>query len=230
MAEKVIEVRHVDKVYQTGDIRTQVLFDINLEVEKGTFNSIIGASGSGKTTLLNILGTLDKPSSGEVLIDGTRADQMTKNQLAKLRNETIGFVFQFHYLLPEYTALENVLLPVIIRKGKPDKEDLARAEELMELVGIANVKNNLATNMSGGQQQRTAVARALINRPMIILADEPTGNLDSESTANIYARFRYINETLGTTFIIVTHDRRIAEQTDRIIGVKDGRIEMDVKK
>jgi lipoprotein-releasing system ATP-binding protein len=230
MAEKVIEVRHVDKVYTTGSINTQVLFDINLEVEKGTFNSIIGASGSGKTTLLNILGTLDKPTKGEVLIDNVRADQMTKNQLAKLRNETIGFVFQFHYLLPEYTALENVLMPIIISKGKPDEKDVAKAVELMELVGIANVKDNLATNMSGGQQQRTAVARALIKNPKIILADEPTGNLDSESTANIYSRFRYINESLGTTFIIVTHDRRIAEQTDRIIGVKDGRIEMDVKK
>lgn len=230
MVEKVIEVRHVDKVYVTGDIRTQVLFDINLEVEKGSFNSIIGASGSGKTTLLNILGTLDKPTGGEVLIDGIRADQMKKNQLAKLRNETIGFIFQFHYLLPEFTALENVLMPVTISKGKPDEKDIARAEELMELVGISNVKNNLATNMSGGQQQRTAVARALINKPKIILADEPTGNLDSESSENIYSRFRYINESLGTTFIIVTHDRRIAEQTDRIIGVKDGRIEMDVKK
>ncbi len=229
MAEKVIEVRHVDKFYQTGEISTQVLFDINLEVEKGTFNSIIGASGSGKTTLLNILGTLDKPTSGEVLIDGARADQMKKNQLAKLRNETIGFIFQFHYLLPEFTALENVLLPVIIRKGKADEKDTARAVELMELVGISNVKDNLSTNMSGGQQQRTAVARALINQPKIVLADEPTGNLDSESTANIYSRFRYINETVGTTFVIVTHDRRIAEQTDRIIGVKDGRIEMDVR-
>lgn len=230
MAEKVIEVRHVDKIYSTGDIKSQVLFDINLEVEKGTFNSIIGASGSGKTTLLNILGTLDKPTSGEVLIDGVRADQMKKNQLAKLRNETIGFIFQFHYLLPEFTALENVLLPIVIRKGRPDEKDTTRAEELMDLLGISGVKNNLATNMSGGQQQRTAVARALINQPKIVLADEPTGNLDSESTANIYSRFRYINETLGTTFIIVTHDRRIAEQTDRIIGVKDGRIEMDVRK
>jgi lipoprotein-releasing system ATP-binding protein len=230
MAEKVIEVRHVDKVYVTGEISTQVLFDINLEVEKGSFNSIIGASGSGKTTLLNILGTLDTPTAGEVLIDGSRADQMKKNQLAKLRNETIGFIFQFHYLLPEFTALENVLLPVIIRKGKAEEKDTTRAEDLMELLGISNVKNNLSTNMSGGQQQRTAVARALINQPKIVLADEPTGNLDSESTANIYARFRYINENLGTTFIIVTHDRRIAEQTDRIIGVKDGRIEMDVRK
>jgi len=154
---------------------------------------------------------------------------MKKNQLAKLRNETIGFIFQFHYLLPEFTALENVLLPVIIRKGKADEKDTARAVELMELVGISNVKDNLSTNMSGGQQQRTAVARALINQPKIVLADEPTGNLDSESTANIYSRFRYINETVGTTFVIVTHDRRIAEQTDRIIGVKDGRIEMDVR-
>ena len=230
MAEKVIEVRHVDKFYVTGSIRTQVLFGIDLEVEKGTFNSIIGASGSGKTTLLNILGTLDKPTSGEVLIDGVRTDQMRKDQVAKLRNETIGFIFQFHYLLPEFTALENVLLPVVIRNGKVEEKDTARAVELMELVGIADVKDNLSTNMSGGQQQRTAVARALINQPKIVLADEPTGNLDSESTANIYSRFRYINETLGTTFVIVTHDRRIAEQTDRIIGVKDGRIEMDVKK
>jgi lipoprotein-releasing system ATP-binding protein len=185
MAEKVIEVRHVDKIYVTGNISTQVLFDINLEVEKGTFNSIIGASGSGKTTLLNILGTLDKPTSGEVLIDGVRADQMKKNELARLRNQTIGFIFQFHYLLPEFTALENVLMPVVIRKGVADEKDTARAEELMDLVGILNVKDNLATNMSGGQQQRTAVARALINQPKIVLADEPTGNLDSESTANI---------------------------------------------
>ena len=222
MAENMIEVRQINKVYVTGDISTQVLFDINLEVEKGTFNSIIGASGSGKTTLLNILGTLDKSTSGEVLIDGNRTDRMNKNQLAKLRNETIGFIFQFHYLLPEFTAMENVLLPVIIRKGRADEKDKARAGELMELVGISNVKDNLSTNMSGGQQQRTAVARALINQPKIILADEPTGNLDSESTANVYARFRFINETLGTTFVIVTHDRRIAEQTDRIIGVKDG--------
>ncbi|HSV42902.1 MAG TPA: ABC transporter ATP-binding protein [Methanomassiliicoccales archaeon] len=230
MAEYVIDVRHVDKIYTTGDIKTQVLFDINLEVEKGSFNSIIGASGSGKTTLLNILGTLDKPSAGEVLIGGVRADQMTKNQLAILRNETIGFIFQFHYLLPEFTALENILLPVTIRKGRPDIGDIQRAEQLAELMGITGVKDNLATNMSGGQQQRTAVARALINEPKIVLADEPTGNLDSESSANIYSRFRYINETLGTTFIIVTHDRRIAEQTDRIIGVKDGRLDMDVRK
>ncbi len=230
MAENVIEVRKVDKFYGTGSIRTQVLFDVSLGFERGSFNSIIGASGSGKTTLLNILGTLDLPSKGEVLIDGERTDGLTKNQLAKLRNETIGFVFQFHYLLPEYTALENVLLPVTIRKGRPDQGDVKRAEELMELVGILNVKDNLATNMSGGQQQRTAVARALINEPKIVLADEPTGNLDSESTATIYQRFRYINETLGTTFVIVTHDRRIAEQTDRIVSVKDGRIDMDVKK
>jgi lipoprotein-releasing system ATP-binding protein len=230
MAENVIEVRKVDKFYGTGSIRTQVLFDVSLGFERGSFNSIIGASGSGKTTLLNILGTLDLPSKGEVLIDGKRTDGLTKNQLAKLRNETIGFVFQFHYLLPEYTALENVLLPVTIRKGRPDQGDVKRAEELMDLVGILNVKDNLATNMSGGQQQRTAVARALINEPKIVLADEPTGNLDSESTATIYQRFRYINETLGTTFVIVTHDRRIAEQTDRIVGVKDGRIDMDVRK
>ncbi|GKU24855.1 ABC transporter ATP-binding protein [Clostridium folliculivorans] len=225
----VIELKNINKIYGSV-IKTQVLNDINISFEAGTFNSIIGASGSGKSTLLNIMGTLDKPTSGEIYINGIRTDNMKKNELARLRNKTIGFIFQFHYLLPEFTALENVLMPYMIGNSKPSKEIKEKADELLELVGLTKVKNNLATNMSGGQQQRTAIARALINNPKIVLADEPTGNLDSESTESIYTLLRAINEKLNTTFIVITHDNRIAEKTDRIIEVKDGRIVMDTNK
>lgn len=224
---KIIELKYINKIYGTA-IKTQVLYDINLSFEESSFNSIIGASGSGKSTLLNIIGTLDKPTKGEVFIAGKRTDSMKNNELAELRNETIGFIFQFHYLLPEFTAMENVLIPYMIKNVKPPKEIKERAEELMNLVGLQKVKNNLANNMSGGQQQRTAIARALINNPKIILADEPTGNLDSESTENIYEILRDINENFKTTFVIITHDRRIAEKTDRIVEIKDGRINMDI--
>ncbi|MGK0468412.1 ABC transporter ATP-binding protein [Clostridium sp.] len=223
----VITLKDINKIYGTA-VKTQVLFDTNLSFEEGSFNSIIGQSGSGKSTLLNIMGTLDEPTSGEVYISGKRTDSMSKNALAALRNKTIGFVFQFHYLLPEFTAIENVLIPYMMNNPKPSKEIIERAEEFMNLVGIYKVKDNLATNMSGGLQQRTAIARALINNPKIILADEPTGNLDSESTENIYTILRDINEKFKTTFIIITHDRRIAEKTDRIIEIKDGRINMDI--
>lgn len=225
--DNIIELKNVNKIYGK-EIKTQVLFDINLSFEKGSFNSIIGESGSGKSTLLNIIGTLDKATSGEVYVNNNRTDQMSKPQLAELRNKTIGFIFQFHYLLPEFTALENVLIPYQIMNKKPTKEILERANELMEFVGLTKVKNNLATRMSGGQQQRTAIARALINNPNIILADEPTGNLDSQSTENIYALLRDINKKFGTTFIIITHDKRIAEKADRNIEIKDGRINLDI--
>ncbi|NCC83595.1 MAG: ABC transporter ATP-binding protein [Clostridia bacterium] len=223
----VIELKNINKVYGE-QIKTQVLFDLDLAIPEGSFNSIIGQSGSGKSTLLNIVGTLDQPTSGEVYINGKRTDQMKKDELAALRNETLGFIFQFHYLLPEFTALENVLIPYRIQYGSVPKEKLARAHELMDLVGLEKVKNNLASNMSGGQQQRTAIARALMNDPKIILADEPTGNLDSDTTEVIYNLLREINEKMGTTFVVITHDRRIAEKADRIIEIKDGRIAMDI--
>jgi lipoprotein-releasing system ATP-binding protein len=225
----IIELKNINKTYEKG-VKTKVLFDISLDISEGSFNSIIGQSGSGKSTLLNIIGTLDKPSSGEIYIDGKRTDLMNKSQLALLRNNTIGFVFQFHYLLPEFTVLENVLLPYQINNKKTPKEVIQRAEELLDLVGLANVKNKNSTMISGGQQQRTAIARALMNNPKIVLADEPTGNLDSESTENIYNLLREINQKYKTTFIIITHDRRIAEKADRIIEIKDGKIEMDLYK
>lgn len=225
--DKIIELKNVNKIYGK-EIKTQVLYDVNIGFEAGSFNSIIGESGSGKSTMLNIMGTLDKPTSGEVLIDNQKTHLMNKGQLAELRNKTIGFIFQFHYLLPEFTALENVLIPYRIMNKKPDEKIIERANELMELVGLTKVKNNLATRMSGGQQQRTAIARALINNPKIILADEPTGNLDSQSTENIYSLLRDINQKFKTTFIIITHDRRIAEKADRNIDIKDGRINLDI--
>lgn len=227
--EDIVQLNNIDKIY-TGAVDNQVLFGIDLKLKKGSFNSIVGESGSGKSTLLNIIGTLDKPTRGQVIINGTDTSSMSRNELAKLRNQTIGFVFQFHYLLPEFTALENVLMPYLIKHSRPDKKILQRADELFEMVGINQVKNNMANKMSGGQQQRTAVIRALINNPDIFLADEPTGNLDSENTSTMYKIFRDINKKYGTTFIIVTHDRRIARETDRIIEIKDGRINTDTPK
>ena len=228
-SENIIRLDSVDKVYG-GEVSTQVLFDINLAFGTGSFNSVVGQSGSGKSTLLNIIGTLDRPTSGQVTIDGRRTDAMSKNDLAELRNRTIGFVFQFHFLLPEFTALENVLMPNRIRQNHIGSEMRKKADDLFELVGITNVKNNLATRMSGGQQQRTAIIRALINEPKVILADEPSGNLDTDNSEALYEIFRDINRELGTTFIIVTHDRRIAEQTDRIIEIRDGRVAMDINR
>ena len=225
----ILELKDIQKIYGE-EIKTQVLFDINLAFAEGSFNSIIGQSGSGKSTLLNIMGTLDQPTSGEVIIGGTRTDRMSKRQLAILRNERIGFVFQFHHLLPEFTALENVLLPYEIKHGKVTEEIVKKAEAYMQLVGLEEVKDHLSTKMSGGQQQRTAIARALINEPKLILADEPTGNLDSDSTETIYELMRDINQEFGTTFIIITHDRKIAEKADRIIELKDGRVHMDLSR
>lgn len=225
----IIELQGINKIYGEK-IKTQVLFDINLNIEKGSFNSIIGASGSGKSTLLNIIGTLDRPTAGKVFINGLQTETMSKNELAELRNRTIGFIFQFHYLLPEFTARENILIPYMISNIKPPSEVLRWADQLLEMTGLERVANNKATDMSGGQQQRTAIARALMNKPPLVLADEPTGNLDSESTENIYNMLRNINSEYGTTFLIITHDQRIAEKTDRIVEIKDGRIGLDIKR
>ena len=203
--DNILELKNITKFY--GDnIKTQVLFGLDLSFERGSFNSIIGQSGSGKSTLLNILGTLDRPTDGDIIINGKNTKSLNANALSQLRNENLGFIFQFHYLLPEFTALENILMPVRILGKKIDKEVMARAEELIELVGLTKVKNNLATQMSGGQQQRTAIARALMNQAAIILADEPTGNLDSDTTEQIYDLMRMINKKYQTTFIIITHD------------------------
>jgi lipoprotein-releasing system ATP-binding protein len=225
----IIELKDIKKVYGTV-VKTEVLHGVDLEIEESSFLSIVGQSGSGKSTLMNIMGTLDQPTSGEITISGKQTNKMNKNELASVRNETIGFIFQFHYLLPEFTAFENVILPYRIKGLKPSKEIMERAKELMDVVQISKVKDNLAPNMSGGQQQRTAIARALINNPKIILADEPTGNLDSDTSAKVFSLMRDLNKKYGTTFVIITHDRRIAEETDRIIEIRDGDIVNDIKR
>lgn len=227
--DNILQLKNISKVYGKN-IKTQVLKDFNLEIKAGSFNSIIGQSGSGKSTLLNIIGTLDYPTSGEVVINGIAIQKLSKQQLATLRNQTLGFIFQFHYLLPEFTVLENILIPYRIHNTKVTKAVLERAHHLIDIVGLSSVKHNLATNLSGGQQQRTAIARALINQPKIILADEPTGNLDSDTTDTIYDLMRSINSTMKTTFLIITHDQSVAQRTDRIIEIKDGKIILDVQK
>ncbi len=225
----IMRLQDIEKSY--GDkIRTQVLFGINLAFDSSSFNSIIGESGSGKSTLMNIMGTLDQPTSGTVTIDGVDTTRMSRKDLAVLRNRTIGFVFQFHYLLPEFTVMENVLMPFRIQNGSITDEVRKRAADLLEVVGLTRVRDNKATEISGGQQQRTAIARALINRPKLLLADEPTGNLDSGTTETVYSLLREINKSFQTTLIVITHDRRVAEKADRILEIKDGRIEMDVRR
>lgn len=222
----VLELKNIEKTY--GDkMKTKVLHNINLKINKGEFVAIIGQSGSGKSTMLNLMGTLDSPSLGEIYINNQRTDDLSKSKLADVRNKDLGFIFQFHYLLPEFTVLENVLMPYLISSKKVNKEIKDRANELLDIVGLSKVKNNLATDLSGGQQQRAAIARALINNPKIILADEPTGNLDSNTTNEVYNLLRDINKKYDTTFIIITHDNKIAQKADRVIEVFDGKIQSD---
>jgi len=217
----VIELKDISKIYGKR-VKTQVLYNVNLSIEEGSFNSVMGTSGSGKTTLLNIMGTLDKPTNGQVLIEGNRTDKMSRRSLGAIRNKKIGFVFQFHYLLPEFNALENVLKAYTIKRFFYGRKTRAKAEKLLDLVGLYKIKRNKIYDLSGGQQQRVAIARALMNNPKIILADEPTGNLDSNSSEEIYKIFRNVNREFRTTFVVITHDERIANKTDRIIEIKDG--------
>jgi len=221
-----LELVGVNKVY-SGAYGNQVLFDINLSFESSSCSAIVGESGSGKSTLMNIMGTLDTPSSGQVIIDGKPTASMNKKQLAELRNKTIGFVFQFHYLLPEFTVLENVLIPHLIHDSGQSKQVLDKARSLLDMVGILKLENKRPTQISGGEQQRTAIARALMNSPKIVLADEPTGNLDSVTTQRVCELFREMKRQFNTTFIVVTHDRSVAGHTDRIIEITDGRVTSD---
>lgn len=202
----------------------EVLKGIDLDIPKGKLYSIVGASGAGKTTLLQILGTLSKPDSGELYFNDTKISGLNDKKLADFRNREIGFVFQFHHLLPEFTALENVCIPAFIAKTPKAKAE-ARAKELIDYLGLADRMSHKPSELSGGEKQRVAMARALINSPSVVMADEPSGNLDSANRDELHDLLFKLRDDLGQTFIIVTHDDHFAEQSDRIIHIKDGIIE-----
>ena len=201
----------------------EVLKGIDLTIGKGEVVSIVGPSGAGKTTLLQIMGTLDKADSGQVLINGTEVSTLKEKEQAAFRNRQIGFVFQFHQLLPEFTALENVMIPALIA-GESSGEATRKAKEMLEYMGLAGRATHKPAELSGGEKQRVAVARALINRPAVILADEPSGSLDTQNKQELHQLFFELRDKLGQTFVIVTHDEELAKLTDRTIPMKDGRI------
>ncbi|MCQ6961941.1 ABC transporter ATP-binding protein [Methanolobus chelungpuianus] len=221
----IIEIRNLSKVYP-GGVEVRALDGIDLDIKRGEFLSIIGPSGSGKSTLLHMIGILDTPSSGTITIDGRVVTEMSEKERSKARNEVLGFVFQYHHLLPDFTALENVMMPLLIAgTGKKVARDIAAG--LLEDVGLAERMDHLPSQLSGGQAQRVSVARALANNPGIVIGDEPTGNLDTKSSDMIYDLLRKLNQERGQTFILVTHDEKMAKKTDRIIRLIDGKIYED---
>ncbi len=220
-----IVLKNVSKRYQMGDEMVAALVDISLEIKESEFAAIMGPSGSGKSTLMNILGCLDRPSSGSYVLDGYEVATMNDDELAKTRNQRIGFVFQNFNLLSRVSAWENVALPLIYARI-PEKERLERAAKLLDMVGLATRKKHMPNELSGGQRQRVAIARALVNNPSIIMADEPTGNLDSRSSVDIMNIFSSLHEQ-GRTVILVTHEPDIAEYAKRVITVRDGLIVSD---
>jgi lipoprotein-releasing system ATP-binding protein len=217
----VVETQGLKKTY-FGKVETPVLHGIDIEINAGEFVAIIGQSGSGKSTLLNILGALDVPTEGKVLIDGVDIATLSEDELAALRNRVVGFVFQFHYLLDELSCLENALTPITIGKGEASKEEEARVIALLERVGLGAQIHKYPDTMSGGQNQRCAIIRALANQPKIVLADEPTGNLDSRSGNEVFNIMREMNRENGVAFIMVTYDDRLAQEADRILMIEDG--------
>lgn len=215
----MLSVKNITKSYQN----LQVLKGVSLEIEKGEIVSIVGSSGAGKSTLLHIIGTLDKPDGGEIILKDHRVDQLKGKKLADFRNLHMGFVFQFHHLLPEFTALENVSIPAWLA-GKKKKETEVNAKQLLEILGLKDRMENKPGALSGGEQQRVAIARALINNPDIVFADEPTGNLDSTNARELHKLFVQLKERFKQTFLIVTHNEELAQMSDRTLHMRDGNI------
>jgi putative ABC transport system ATP-binding protein len=223
--EKMISIKNLVKNYKIGTIIVRALRSVTVEINKNEYVAIMGPSGSGKSTLMNIIGCLDTPTDGQYVLNNTDVSKLVDNQLAEIRNKEIGFVFQTFNLLPRYTAFENVMLPLVYA-GKSKAERVSRASEVMESVGLTDRVSHRPNELSGGQRQRVAVARALVNNPSIILADEPTGNLDSKTSIDIMALFEEIHKN-GNTIILVTHEEDIARHAHRIIRLRDGEIESD---
>jgi lipoprotein-releasing system ATP-binding protein len=219
----LVVVENLQRSFNMGNQTVHVLNGITMTIKRREMVAIIGASGAGKSTLLHILGTLDRPTKGEVLFEGKNMFKVSEAALASFRNRRIGFVFQFHHLLPEFTALENVYLPALIEKI-PKHTAIESAKSLLSEVGLSHRLHHKPGELSGGEQQRVAVARALIRRPDLVLADEPTGNLDTHTGDELFELLRKLNETLGTAFIIVTHNEKLSHQTDRLIHLEDGQI------
>ncbi len=226
MSDWVIEARELTKVYKMGDVEVHALRGLSLDIAHGEVVAIMGPSGSGKSTLMNIIGCLDRPTSGEYMLDGEHVSQLSDDQLATIRNRKVGFVFQTFNLLPRATALTNVILPMRYAGVVRGRRERARAA--LEVVGLGDRIHHRPSELSGGQQQRVAIARALINEPAIILADEPTGNLDSKSGDEIIEALLSLNRDRGTTLLIVTHDPEVAAHTQRIVRIRDGAIEEQV--
>lgn len=221
----MIQIENITKSF--GDL--QVLKGVNLSIGKGEVVSIVGPSGAGKTTLLQIIGTLDKPDAGSIRFNGEELTRLGSKRLAAFRNKHIGFVFQFHQLLPEFTALENIIIPALVA-GRKRKEAEAEALELLNVLGLSERANHKPAELSGGENQRVAVARALINHPDVVLADEPSGSLDSHNKEELHKLFFELRDRLGQTFVIVTHDERLASYTDRTIRMVDGVVESEFVK
>lgn len=222
MSKEILKLENVEKKYSGGVEELHIINDLTFSVEEGEFISILGRSGSGKSTLLNIMGLLDKVDGGKISIDGQEVDRLSEEERDRIKNQMIGFVFQFHYLLPEFTALENIMLPALLNNFSERAEVEKRAKELLDKVGLSARENHKPSQLSGGEKQRVAIARALINSPKILLADEPTGNLDEETSEMIFKILKDINKNEKQTIIVVTHSKDLAEISDKQLYLKKG--------
>ena len=220
--EPIIRLEDVSRVYDLGKVQVPALTNVDMEVADGEFLAIVGPSGSGKSTMMNILGCLDRPTSGRYVLDGQPVDEMNDNGLARVRSRSIGFVFQSYNLLPRTSALENVAAPLMYQ-GVPRRERLARAQKVLERLGLGDRLNHVPSELSGGQQQRVGIARAIVTEPALILADEPTGNLDSHSGTEVLSLFKDLH-SLGRTIVLITHDADVAQAADRALHLRDGRL------